>query len=353
MDTQPIIDAVTTLAKHELITEPRPDDLALAVLPQGRTLHDLRPYLELLRDAPRRIETTARHNTVDSLIEYLKRFRNPDTAVFADWQNSNEPQLVAIVDFHGQGADAAPRFGKHRAVYCFPVSDQIRAWSAISGKPLAHDEMASFINERQYDIANPPVDWMQLERPTLELILHLLNLSDDIGNLDDAALDNPGAGMTARDRRAAPAPDEGDEPDDRYVPRSAVHKLRQIRFGSATRLIQLARTVELSINAVASEGYSPKTGERTIVFKEEHETRDKDGRRVVVPDAFLLRVPVFESESVQLIPVRLQYRRSGQHGIKWFLTLVEWRRVLRFAVRTEAERVGRDAAVPVFYGKAG
>jgi hypothetical protein len=117
----------------------------------------------------------------------------------------------------------------------------------------------------------------------------------------DAALDNPGAGVTARDRRNATIDRSDDEPaDDRYIPRSALYKLRNIRFGSAERLIQLARTVELSTELTATEGYNPKTGERMIVFKEEHETRDKEGRRVTVPDAFLLRAPVWEGETPQL-----------------------------------------------------
>ncbi len=221
--------------------------------------------------------------------------------------------------------------------YDFPLSEQIQAWATISGKPISHADMASFLDERRYDIANPPADWMLLaeqDRPTVDLILHLLNIGTDQGEIDD----------TSRDTE----PDEDGE--DCYISRSALYKLRQIRFGSVQRLLQMARTVEISVDRKAREGYDPKTGQRTVMFEEEHQTASKDGRKVIVPDFFLLNVPIFEGETPQLAPVRLQYRHLGGKGFVWFLTLVEWRRVIRFAVRTEAERVRQATGLPVFFG---
>lgn len=332
-DAQAIIDAIREIDQHAIIShvDVARDELALAVLPAGRTITDLQPFLDKLRDAPRRIEASAKVTTVASFIEYVNRFKAADSAIFAI-DDASRPSLLGIVDFHGQGDDAAARFGVHTVRYEFPISDQIRAWSAISGQGLSHADMATFIADRQYDIANPPLDWMQVKPETIALLTHLLNLGDDEGQVDDAALDAP------------PADD-----DDRYIPRSALYKLRQIRFGSAQRLIQLAQTVEVSVNAKAVEGYNPKTGERTVTFTEEHETHDKAGRKVTVPDAFLLRAPVFEGETQQLVPVRLQYRRKAG-SLLWFMTLVEWKRVVRFAVKAEAERVKAATTLPVFYG---
>lgn len=73
------------------------------------------------------------------------------------------------------------------------------------------------------------------------------------------------------------------------------------------------------------------------------------GRRIIVPDAFLLNIPVFEGETSQLLPVRLQYRKAG--GIKWFMSLVEYPRAVRFAVHTEADRVRAATGLPLFYGQ--
>lgn len=334
-DTKPIIDTIREIDQHQIIAGgvdiAGSTELALAVLPSGRTIEDLKPYLDKLRDAPRRIEAFARTTTVQSFIDYVNRFRTADTAIFA-LDDPTKPSLLGVLDFHGQGADAAPRFGYHRASYDFPVSDQIKAWSAISGKELGHAEMASFIADRQYDIANPPLDWMQVEKQTVELLCYLLNIGDDQGEVDDTA-----------------SAFEPSDDNDHYIPRSALYKLRNVRWGSVHRLLQMARTVEVSVNAKTVEGYQPKTGERTVTFTEEHETHSKDGRKIIVPDAFLLRVPVWEGETPQLIPVRLQYRKS-QGRLSWFLTLVEWRRVIRFAVKTEADRVKQATSLPLFYG---
>lgn len=330
-NSQPIIDVIREIDQHAIIGGTAADSLSLAVLPEGRTITDLAPFLDKLRDAPRRIDTTAKVTTIDSFIDYLTRFKSADSTIFAS-DNPDKPGLLGIVDFHGQGDAAAPRFGVHRITYDFPVSDQIKAWSAISGRPLGHEEMATFLTERSFDISNPPLDWMQVEPNTIELLCHLLNIDADQGEVDDTAANiEPG------------------EDDDRYIPRSALYKLRNIRWGSAQRLTQLARTVEVSVNAKAVEGYNSKTGERTVAFTEEHQTHDKDGRKVTVPDAFLLRVPVWEGETSQLIPVRLQYRRKAS-SLFWYMTLVEWRRVIRFAVKTEAERVQKATALPLFYG---
>lgn len=345
-DAKSIIETVERLGEHGLIYH---GDAALAVLPASKRLEDLRPYLDELLDAPRRIETAAVMTTIPSFIDYLNRFKIADSAIFLK-DDPAKPALIGIVDFHGgkggapanddgglpadttPGSAAQPRFGRHTVSYEFPLSEQFSAWSGIYGKGLGHVEMAEFLAERQYDIANPPLDWMQVDRQTVELILHLLNIHDDGGEIDDDK------------------PDEEPDPegDDRYIPRSALYKLRQIRFGSAQRLLQMARTVEVSANTKAIEGYNPKTGERTIQFEEEHETRSQ-GRKIVVPDAFLLKIPVFENETPQLVPVRLQYRKTPQ-GVKWFMSLVEWQRAVRFAVKTEADRVQKATELPLFYG---
>lgn len=346
-DNQAIIDAVERLSAVDLIglkTETLPADLALAAVPHGKRIEDLKPYLDKLRDAPERIEAAAKTTQVQSFIDYVSRFKLTDSAVFANDQ-PDRPSLTGVIDFHGgrdsedagsydstPGSAAIPRFGKHTVRYEFPISEQWAAWSGIYGKPLGHVEMAEFLSERQYDIANPPLDWMQVDAPTVELILHLLNIHGDQGEVDD-------------DR-----PDQEPDPEgeDRYIPRSALYKLRQIRFGSAQRLLQMAKTVEISANSKTVEGYQPKTGERTIFFEEEHEARSQ-GRKVIVPDAFLLRIPVFEGETPQLVPVRLQYRKVGP-AVKWFMSLVEWRRAVRFAVKVEAERVRKETGLALFYG---
>lgn len=339
-DTQPVIETVERLSEPRIVTYTHVpvkggDDLALMILPQGKKVEDLQPYLDKLRDAPKRIVTSAAMTSVDSFVEYLNRFKTPDSAIFLNTA-IDKLFLLGIIDFHGQGAKAEPRFGKHRVSYAFPLSEQISVWKGASGRLFSNAEFATFLQDRQFDIANPPLDWMQVDKETLKQMTMLLNLVDDGGEIDDGAAES----------------ERGEDDDDRYIPRSALYKLRQIRFGSVARLVQMSRSIEVAVNAKAVEGYSPKTGERTVQFTEEHETRDKAGRKIMVPDMFLLRVPIFEGEQPQLVPVRLQYRRVGD-GLKWAMTVVEWRRVVEAAVNAEAAKVKEKTALPLFEGMPG
>lgn len=347
-DAAAIIEAVERLSEARHIGDQGSDTLgriALAVLPSGKKIEDLKPYLDKLRTQPERIETVARATQVQSLIDYLNRFKLADSAVFAD-DNPAKPSLFGVVDFHGgedgvseaggdstPGSFATPRFGRHCVRYDFPLSEQWTAWAGISGRGLSHVEMAEFLNDRQYDIANPPLDWMMVDAQTTQLILHLLNIHDDGGDIDDDRPDTE------------PYPDG----EDRYIPRSALYKLRRIRFGSAARLLQMARTVEIAADAKTVEGYDPKTGVRTVQFEENHEARSK-GYKIQVPDGFLLKIPVFEGETPQLVPVRLQYRRGQGGGVKWLMDLVQHQRAVRFAVKTEANRVQKATGLALFYG---
>lgn len=335
-----IIDAIERLAvqppiKHEILdTLPTQESPILLALPDGVTLHDVTDKVAALRANPLAIRTKAPLLSIASVIAYLNRFKTADSAVFAD-DAPAAPSILGVVDFHGVGPSAQPRHGRHRVTYAFPVSDQIKAWKAKSGILMDQGDFATFLQDRVFDIANPPLDWMQLEPKELDLILRLLNLVDDRGEVDDGAATNE--------------PDE-ETGDERYISRSALYKLRRLRFGSAERITQLARTVQIAVNSSAKNGYNPKTGERTLEFTEEHDSRDKTGRKVSVPDMFLLNVPIFQGEKPTLIPVRLQYRMAGA-SVKWAVTLIEWERVVRLAVADEAARVAAETDLPVFYGR--
>lgn len=337
---------------------------ALFALPKGTTAFDATPTLHRLLTeslpSPRFLRETATLTSTRSLIDYTLRNRNRASAIFVD-DTPALPKMTAIIDYHRPagvlwespdcrhhsrpkgddetGADdrdetfPAPRHGRHRGVYAFPLSEQIVAWKDISGKAKPQAEFATFLQDRRFDIANPPLDWMQMPRKDLDLILRLLNLVDDRGEIDDGA-------ATAEDD------EDGDE---RYIPRSALYKLRKLRFASADRVVQLAQSIEVTVDGKAKSGFNPRTGERQLEFEEEHTTASK-GRRVTVPEFFLLSVPLFEAEPPTLIPVRLQYRVKGG-TVEWTATLVEWKRVIRLAVADIAAQVAEATGLPVYFGK--
>ncbi|MFZ2869627.1 DUF2303 family protein [Zavarzinia sp.] len=325
---------------------------ALLALPKGTEMRDATPILhKLLTDnlhAPRFLREAAKLTSVTSFIGYTLRFRDEHSAIFVE-DTPAAPQLKVIIDYHrpaspeigepsGDSGEVQswfkprPRHGRHTGTYGFPLSEQINEWKKVSGAKLTQSEFATFLQDRRFDIANPPLDWMQMERKDLDLILRLLNLADDRGEVDDGA-------STVEDS------EDGDE---RYIPRSALYKLRKLRFASADRVVQLAQSIEVTVDGKAKSGFNPRTGERQLEFEEEHTTSSK-GRRVTVPEFFLVEVPLFEGERPRLIPVRLQYRVSGG-TVVWIPTLIEWKRVIRLAVADVAAQVGDATGLPVLFG---
>ena len=51
--SQPIIEAIERLSETTIIGQPIQDNLALAVIPAGKKIEDLQPFLDRLRTAPR------------------------------------------------------------------------------------------------------------------------------------------------------------------------------------------------------------------------------------------------------------------------------------------------------------
>ncbi|MFO0271327.1 MAG: DUF2303 family protein, partial [Gemmatimonadota bacterium] len=195
---------------------------------------------------------------------------------------------------------------------------------------------AQHIYERQYDLTSPPADWMMLSPSAIDVIRNCLNLHDDpgfqVGNDD---LTDPTV-----------AEDDGLTPS---IPRSFVYKLRQVRWGSRIAMLNLAKGIELAGQVVARESFNPRTGDREVFFKDENETRDVAGRKVVVPEAFLLNIPVFEGGPAHLLPVALVYKREGSSPA-WYASIPDVHQVVKAAVARVAEDVRARLGVPLVYG---
>lgn len=332
-DAAAIINTITAMDGGDLVELPNGEKAAL--LPQGKALTSIKKLIDEYRDRPERIEAIAELTTADSFIDYMNRFKRTESAVFVGG-DAARPSMLGMVDFHGIGSAAEPSFCKHSARYHFPLSDAMEAWvEATNGGLMDQAEFASFLQDREYDIENPPLDWMMMAPADLSLVLDLLNLHDDKGDIDDGADDNE-------------ADEDSDE--DRYIPRSAVYKLRKIRFGNIQKLIALSRGIEIAIGQKATAAFNPKTGERVVHFSEQHDTRDGAGRKVIVPEAFFINIPVFQEGERHLLPVRLFYRQKAGQPM-WGVELIDAPRLIRLAVKAVAESVAAETGLPVFSGK--
>lgn len=347
-DTQAIIEAVERLHGVQIERIISPDDVSVdpyvAIVPHGVAIKSIKSFVDEWRERPERVQATVPMLSAASFIDYLKRVKNPDSAVYVRddpggvTNGFSGAKMVGVIDHDGQGAALAPAFGQHRVTYEFPLSDQMKAWLAATAKGLMEQaEFAHFLEDRLVDVENPPLDWMMVDAVDVTRILAALNLQDDRGTIDDITAD------------AAAGDGAGDELEDRYIPRSALYKLRRIRFATEARLLALSRGIEIAVNARAKESYNPRTGEREVVFFEEHQTNDKEGRKVVVPDAFFVNIPVFENGLRHLMPVRLYYRRKGSSPA-WGIELIDARRLIRMAIADVADKVRKETGLPVFFG---
>jgi Uncharacterized conserved protein (DUF2303). len=349
--TAAIISTVERLAAVDTLPLPvlpgRSDDLSVAVLPEGKKLVDLKTFLDKWRDRPERIQQAVTFGTSDAFIAYVNRFKTPSTTVFVN-ADPDKPAMMAAIDYHGEaeadGPATTPSFVTHKALHAFPLSDEIKAWmEAMKGGFMGQEAFAYFLQNRERDIENPPVDWMMVDEEMRNNVLAALNLHDDRGPRDED-------GNYLMPDPAEYGEDEvSEEPEDtRYLPRSALYKLRKIKFAHAEAMMRLAAGIEVEQSTSVKQAYDPKSGKKTLMYKDDNDTRI-DGRRIVVPEMFFVYIPVFDGGQRHLLPVRLYYRIKG-NGVVWAVEVVDLRRMIRRAIEAAANTVKAETAVPVYCG---
>jgi hypothetical protein len=121
--------------------------------------------------APKTIALTTQLQTAGALEQYLDRFKDADSIMFADVQTS---KITAILDYHKRpmanvdipedvkDADAiralpaVPRHSAHRSILQLRHSQEWEAWTAQAKKGLvSHTDFINFLEENSFDIASP------------------------------------------------------------------------------------------------------------------------------------------------------------------------------------------------------
>lgn len=285
-NVQAAIDAVERLSEP---TEYAIDD-GLLVIPRGKQVVDMRPFVDARLERPRRREGIARHTTLASFNAHVVRFADEHSAIFAD-DNPKAPSLTAVLDYHERGHDGAPRFGTHRSVYHFPLSDEWKAWMALPEK-IEQGTLAAFLEDRIGDVLDPA----------------------DAGEV--------GTEFAAK---------------------------LSITLASPARLMELARGLSVRVDTRVANHVNLGSGESKLVFEEQHS--NEQGGPVVVPGGFMLAIPVFKGGDLFKVPVRLTYRVSRQNGaIVWRIALHRADKVFRYAFDEAVKAVEQATGLPVFYG---
>jgi uncharacterized protein YfdQ (DUF2303 family) len=244
--------------------------------------------------APRSREGTATVTNLDSFIDHTNRFKGPDSIIFAD-DNRTSPKLTSVLDYHPQGAPglAEPAFGRHRAVYAFPLSDEWKAWSKQNKNQMNMVQFAEFLEDRIIDVLAPGDTVIEGDQ---------LKMVDVLGGQD--------------------------------------------RLASPSRLIELSRGLQVYENAVINESHKLSSGEGEISFQAEHS--DGQGKPLVVPTCFLIAIPVFHKGAAYQVLARLRYR-AKPNLVFWYEL---WRtdRVFDHAFGEAAGEAELKTQLGVLYG---
>lgn len=222
------------------------------VVPEGRQVVNVKPYLDHYRTAPERKEGTARLTTLESFIDHVNRHKDGGTVVFAS-DDRDKPALEAVIDYQHAGPEGAPRFGKHRARYDFPLSDEWKAWMG-KREPMAQAAFAEFLEDRIGD-ALPATE------ATADFAIEL-----------------------------------------------------GVELAGPQRLLELSRGLAVRVGQSVKNAQSLASGEVSVVFEETHQ--GEDGAPLKVPGGFVLGIPVFRGGARYRVPVRLRYRVEGR-SISW------------------------------------
>lgn len=289
---QTAVETAEKLRRVELvkIVDPRDGTQAPAFLTEGGARiigpSDIDPY----RVMPIARAGTATHTRLDSFIAHVNRFKGENSVVFAV-DNMAGPKLTAIFDYHHAGHDSDPANLKHKSVYSFPLSDEWKAWSEADGKAMSMTDFAAFLEDHIVDVT--------ADKPQSDAAKDFLAKSG--GNL-----------------------------------------------ASPSKLIEIARGLQVNEASILREARNLSSGEAEVVFQSEH--LDANGNKLVLPNAFMICIPIFaRSQVFDQILARFRYRKQGGGIVFWFDL---WRPDLVFehAFSEACGQVKAETGLPLFVG---
>lgn len=279
-------------AELTMLTGPEAPSVPVAILPQGKMVVGVKSLLDEWRAVPERRRGTAQLQDLESLVEWVNRHKDADSACFA-LRSLTAPKIVAVIDYHRAGEPGAgrPRWGEHRAEYQFPLSTEWQAWLRSNEQWMDQAGFASWLEERVVDV-------IQINDQADEDLAHYAQL---VGGA----------------------------------------------WASPTKLVELSRGLAINVDTAVRSAVTTSSGEVEVSYAETH--KDGTGHPVRVPSLFAIAIPVWFNGALYRIPVRLRYR-VHQGKLAWSYALVRPDRTFEDAFAGACEQVRRETALPVFIG---
>lgn len=271
------------------------------IVPRDLKVVDLQKFVDPYLPNPRRRTGVAKTLTLESFIDLTNRFKDDNSAIFAD-NGDNTPGLLTVFDYNDRlnvdgeetPSTPLPRFGEHCAMYSFPKSPEWNAWMEFQKQPMEQGEFAVFMEERALDLL--------------------------------------------------PVPDMGDPNNSTF---KELAKLLGGTFAGPEKMMDLSRGLSVIEASETINLVNISSGEGTMNFASEHQ--DEEGVKLIVPNLFLIGIPVFKNGPSYRMACRLRYRKKSG-SIVW--TYEAYRADLSFkdAVEEAAGTAASETGLPVYFG---
>ncbi len=301
---------------HHTTVDPDPEwtplQADLITIPEGRQVVDVsghrRDALAFLKPARRR--GTARLADLDSFIAWASRFQGETSALFANPEMS-APTLTCMADYHAEGpvdvasetGDPSARYCHHRAVYNFPLSEEWKAWMAVSGEPLKKDDLGEFIEAQAKDIMDPT-----------PVVL-----------------------------KGTPS-DKNQPWENRLI--ETAQKIEG-RYGQLTQLLAMSKQFQVHETSNLTVKTNRDSGEQEIQFVNEHKA--PDGKPLSIPNLIIIAIPVFLNGAPYRMPVRFRYRKMGGE-VRFILSIYNPEKAFEAAFEEAVDAATEATGLPTFLG---
>ena len=240
----------------------------------------------------------------DSFCDYVNRFKNSDTLIFATITETGA-KLTAIIDYHGAPAEPPkdyvpatspgekiwfgsvkprPEYGNHIATLDLIETEDWKNWVKQNGKAMSQEEFATWLEEHQ----------------------HLFSNKDLPGDLKGAELLELACSLFAT---------------------SNVRYNKQIRLQNGANRFDYDEDVTVSGNV--TNGVKPGTME--------------------MPSMIYAAIQTHEGGETYMVPARLKTRISGRALSVWFET-VQLHKIVRDAVLGTVKKVTEKTGIIPFIG---
>lgn len=152
-EVESITALVTAVADNRCQIVEHPDGRTFAFRHKDFVLDSLTPANQQPVLMPKLVTQSVRVSHSVSLVEYVNRFKNADSVLFADIECN---AIIAAIDYHKVKEDGvAAQLNKHVVALDLPYSEEWAAWIGRNEKLMTHVDFASFLEEHASDVVDP------------------------------------------------------------------------------------------------------------------------------------------------------------------------------------------------------